>query len=573
MKYFIIAVLYFIGVCSYSQRMLKSTNESSRAAREGTRYEYLLAEAIRIKYLGDLPQAVALFGKCIEIDKNRAVPYGELAQIYNATGNSSKALEYAKLAADTETGNYWYQAGAGYLFMQLGRKEEAVYYFERALKADNNALEVKSLLAGIYSEEGKTNRADSLFRELDREGAMTEDMYLAMISLLINRGELETAAKRTERLIENNPSEIRYKALLADIYLERGMKEKSDSIYKRLIENDPGNIENQLLYLLNLVYNKEYSDMAGFLRNVFESDLVERGKKIDIANTLLQDSTYVKQNEASFEENLVILESKYSNDEEILSLRPGMYEMTGREKEAKERYETILKTVKPGFYYKEKLILIYAGEREYEKLFSLASAYATENNKSLLGKVYYAIAAMELKKYDVAETELKKALILAGNNDDLKVQVLSMMGDLKYRMKDYQGSYEYYEAAMKISPHDPLILNNYAYFLAEGGNDLKRALKMAEEVMLLEGDNETYIDTYAWVLYKLGKTKKAYEAMLRIFSVENERDPEILEHMGYILEKLGRCPEAVKYWSESLQKDNSKTYLEEEIAKCNKQGR
>ena len=570
MKYYILAVLYLIGVCGYSQRTLRSASETGKAARESTRYEYLLAEAIRIKYLGDLNQAIAFFEKCIEIDGSRAVPYGELAQIYNAMGNSSKAVENAKLAADTEPGNYWYQVGAGYLFMQLKRTEEAIFYFERALKADNNAIEVKSLLAGIYSEKGDAEKADSLFRELDREGALTEDMFLVMISGLINRGELDAAAKRTEKLIQSNPSEIRYKALLADIYLEDGLKEKSDSIYKQLIESDPENIENQLLYLLNLVYNKEYTGIPGFLRNVFESDLVDRERKIAIANKLLLDSAYVTENEASLEERLVILEAKYTNDEEVLSFRPLMYELTGRESEAKKLYEELLTTVKPGFYFKEKLILMYADEMEYEKLFSLASAYATENNKSLLGKVYYAIAAMELKKYDVAEAELKKALILAGNNDELKVQVLAMMGDLKYRVKDFPGSYEYYEAALKIAPHDPLVLNNYAYFLAEGGNDLKRARKMAEEVMILEGDNETYIDTYAWILYKQGKYKKAYEAMMRIFSSENERDPEILEHMGYILYKLRRCPEAVKYWSEALQKDETKTYLAEQIAKCEK---
>ncbi|MCK7542364.1 MAG: hypothetical protein MZV63_71575 [Marinilabiliales bacterium] len=36
---------------------------------------------------------------------------------------------------------------------------------------------------------------------------------------------------------------MRYKALLADIYLEDGKKEKSDSIYKEIIEKDPDNIE------------------------------------------------------------------------------------------------------------------------------------------------------------------------------------------------------------------------------------------------------------------------------------------------------------------------------------------
>ncbi len=266
----------------------------------------------------------------------------------------------------------------------------------------------------------------------------------------------------------------------------------------------------------------------------------------------------------------MILEGKYPDDEEILSMRPGMYETAGREDEAIARYEELLKTVKPGFYFSERLILLYAGKREYRKLYDLASVYSRENNRSILGKVYYAIAAMELKEYEVADSELKKALILAGNNDELKVQVLSMMGDLKYRMKEFDAAYAFYEEALKISPDETLVLNNYAYFLAEGDRDLKKALKMAERVMEKEGDNETYIDTYAWVLYKLGRHRDAYKAMMRIFEKEGERDPEILEHMGYIVKALDKCHEAVAYWRSALEKDSTKTYLEEEIRKCGK---
>lgn len=213
-------------------------------------------------------------------------------------------------------------------------------------------------------------------------------------------------------------------------------------------------------------------------------------------------------------------------------------------------------------------MILYAEKKDYRKLYNLASGYSRDNNRSILGKVYYALAAMELKEYEVADAELKKALILAGNNDLMKVQVMSMMGDLKYRMKDYETSYSYYEQALKISPDDPLLLNNYAYFLAEGDRDLKKALKMAEKVMEAEGDNPTYIDTYAWVLFKMGKYREAQKEMLRIFEKGEEKDPELLEHMGYIKRALGKCDEAVIYWRESLEKDSSKSYLEEEIAGC-----
>jgi Tfp pilus assembly protein PilF len=175
---------------------------------------------------------------------------------------------------------------------------------------------------------------------------------------------------------------------------------------------------------------------------------------------------------------------------------------------------------------------------------------------------------MELKEYDVADAELKKALILAGNDDGMKIQVLSMIGDLRFRMKDPEAAYSYYEEALKLSPGEVLVLNNYAYFLAEEGQDLKKALRMAEEVMRREGNNPTYIDTYAWVLYKLGKQRKAWKQMQRIIDAGEANDPEILEHIGYILFKLGRCDEAVEYWKGSLEKDSTKTYLEEEIRRC-----
>jgi Tfp pilus assembly protein PilF len=568
MKNYITGFILLMLITGCTHRAVVTTDTGGKKQASDTRYDYMLTEALRQKYVGDLNEAVAIFEKCIDIDNTRSVPYFELAQIYSATGSSTKSLEYASKAARLEPGNYWYQLACGSLFTQYDQKDSALVYFTRALKADNKAVEVNSILAGLYAEKGDAEKADSLFRLLDEEGALNDDMFLMMISGLVNKGDMREAANRTEKLIQQQPSETRYKALLADIYYEDGQKEKSDSIYKEIIERDPENIENQLLYLMNLVYKKEYSGISGFLNTVFESELVEKERKISLAGTLLQDTSYVKENTSSIEESLKILENKYPEDEAALSLRPAMYEIAGETDSAIVRYEELLKTVKPGYYFSEKLILLYAQKKEYEKLYNLAAVYSTENNRSLLGKVYYAIAAMELKKYDVADNELKKAMILAGNDNEIKVQVLTMMGDLKYRMKDLESSYKYYEEAFNLAPHDVLVLNNYAYFLAEGNRDLKKALKMAEEVMETEGDNDTYIDTYAWVLYKMGKRKEAYKEMMRIFDKDKERDPELLEHMGYIVRSLGKCSEAIAYWELALNKDSTKSYLKKEIEAC-----
>ncbi len=568
MRKYIILALVLISAAGCSKRMVSGPAEKDRKA--DNRYDYILSEALRQKYVGDVSEAATLFEKCIELDKTRAVPYFELAQMYSAAGMSGKSMYYASRAARLEPGNYWYQLAAGSLFTQYELKDSAMVYFTRALKADRKAVEINGILAGLYSERGDAEKADSLFRVMDGEGALTPDMSLMMISGLLGRNEYDEAARRTVRLLGQYPEETRFRALLADIYYEQGLKEKSDSIYTDIIERNPDDIESQLLYLISQVYRKEYAGISGFLSNVFRSDMVERERKIAVARRLAGDSAYIENNAESLLESLVILEDNYPGDEEILSLRPGVYESAGMTDQAINRYEEILSDGRQGFWFKERLMILYAEKKEYRKLYDLASAYSRENNRSILGKVYYALAAMEIKEYEVADTELKKALILAGNNDQLKVQVLSMMGDLKYRMKDYETSWSYYEQALKISPDDPLLLNNYAYFLAEGDRDLKKALKMAERVMETDGDNPTYIDTYAWVLYKSGKYREALKEMQRIFDNQHERDPELLEHMGYIKKALGKCDEAVVYWKESLEKDSSKSYLMEEIELCEK---
>ncbi len=568
MRVFIILSAVLLIAAGCSRRSVTPLTGRDEGSRADNRYDYILSEALRQKYVGDLNEAATLFEKCIEIDSSRAVPWFELAQMYSAAGMGSKSVQYASRAARLDPGNYWYQLASGSLFTQYEMKDSAIIYFRRALKADSQAVEVNGILAGLYAEKGETTKADSLFRLIDRDGALTPDMSLMMIYGLINQNKLNEAAASTEALLGRSPEETRYRALLADIYYEEGKKEKSDSIYRQIIEGNPEDIETQLIYLMSLVNRKEYSGISVFLDNVFKSDIVERERKIAIAQRLAGDSVFVMDNTAILLDGLMVLEGRYPGDEEIMSLRPGVYEAAGMKDEAVKRLEEIVREIKPGFWFRERLLILYADLKDYRKMYDLASVYSRENNRSLLGKIYYAISAMELGEYEVADAELKKALILAGNNDEIRVQVLSMTGDLKYRTKDLDGAYAVYEEALSLSPDDPLLLNNYAYFLAEGNRDLKKALKMAEKVMETEGTNPTYMDTYAWVLYKMKKYREAHRVMNAVFEAGGERDPELLEHMGYIKKALGDCDDAIVYWKESLEKDRSKKYLEEEILKC-----
>jgi len=565
-KYLSFLILMLLIGCSKDS--VKSSSDVGLSNTKDGRYNYFLTEALRQNYVGKGSDAVGLFEKCIEIDPGRSVPYYELAQLYASSGMGSKALQYAQIAARLEKENYWYQMACGSLFTQYNEKDSAIYYFKRALKLKPEEIEVNAILAGLYAERGKVLEADSILLKLSDRDALNEEIFIMMISGLVGNGNFKEAAKRTLFYIERHPSEVKYKTMLADIYIESGLKEKGDSIYNSIIIADPDNVETQLYVLGNMIRNKEYTGVESFLSSIYKSDIIEIEKKKAITHELLQDSIYRSEQVEVLEKNLIILEGINNSDEEILSFRPQLYESIGRQEDAIKRYEEILKSIKPGFYFKERLLILYAEEKDYNSLFNLASSYSKENNRSILGKFYYALASIELKDYNIAEQELKKALVLAGNDDRMKLQVYSMMGDMYYRMKNNEEAYKYFEQALVIDPGEVTILNNYAYYLAEEGKELKKALEMAEKVMETENQNPTYIDTYAWVLFKMDKPKEALREMKRIFEISDENDPELLEHMGYILKALNDCEHAIFYWQRAISLDSSKNYINNDILKC-----
>ena len=136
--------------------------------------------------------------------------------------------------------------------------------------------------------------------------------------------------------------------------------------------------------------------------------------------------------------------------------------------------------------------------------------------------------------------------------------------------KEYDKCYEKFREALKIDPQDIIVLNNYAYYLAEQDRDLKNAEKMAAYVIEKEKDNSIYLDTYAWVLYKRGKVKEAVRIMEDILSKGEKDDAEWYEHLGYMMKALRKCEQAIEYWKRAMELDSTKSGLEEEIKNCKK---
>jgi tetratricopeptide (TPR) repeat protein len=266
----------------------------------------------------------------------------------------------------------------------------------------------------------------------------------------------------------------------------------------------------------------------------------------------------------------MVLEATYLNDDIIPLLRPEFLVNAGREREAAERLEVIISETPGNYFAWEKLLLVYLQIGDFKQLMIRGEEAASKFNRSFLAKLLYANGAIENEKYDTAIDELRKAKILAGDNDQNIIQVLTMRADVYYRMKEYEKAFETFDEALAVNSEDLTVLNNYAYYLAEQNMNLKYAEQMASKVIENEGDNNTFLDTYAWVLFKRGKKKDAARIMGNMVESGLNLSAEHYEHYGYILKSLKKCDKAAENWNIAMKLDIRKTELEEEIKNCRK---
>ena len=120
---------------------------------------------------------------------------------------------------------------------------------------------------------------------------------------------------------------------------------------------------------------------------------------------------------------------------------------------------------------------------------------------------------------------------------------------------------------MKVNPNYIYVLNNYAYYLSQEGKNLKKAYDMSKKTIELEPDNATYLDTFGWIVYLLGRPMEAKPFFKRAMLHGGKDSAVILDHYADVLYALKEYDMAFVYWNLAKQKnaDGSVKDLDEKV--------
>lgn len=163
---------------------------------------------------------------------------------------------------------------------------------------------------------------------------------------------------------------------------------------------------------------------------------------------------------------------------------------------------------------------------------------------------------------DAAELEVF-ARGLAAYPDD--VEILYSRGLAWERRDRIDRAEADFRKILVIDPENTATLNALGYTLADRTQRFQEALQLIDRARTAEPDNAAIIDSYGWVLYRIGRLPEALVELRRAYALQ--KDPEIAAHVGEVLWVMGQKDEARRYFEEARKLDPENRSLQRALEK------
>ncbi|MDQ7830916.1 MAG: tetratricopeptide repeat protein [Desulfovibrionaceae bacterium] len=136
-------------------------------------------------------------------------------------------------------------------------------------------------------------------------------------------------------------------------------------------------------------------------------------------------------------------------------------------------------------------------------------------------------------------------------------EILYRLGVVLERQDRTAESVRVMEQVIALDGEHADALNFVGYTLADDNRDLPRALELIEKAVGIEPDNPYFLDSLAWVHYRMGDLDKAWEIIRQAVS-QPVGDPVIWEHYGDIAAAMGKKAEAAEAYGKAIADNPAK---------------
>tara|TARA_B100001287_G_scaffold9241_1_gene7118 strand:+ start:2827 stop:4437 length:1611 start_codon:yes stop_codon:yes gene_type:complete len=509
-------------------------------------YKNYFYSALKEKSLENYDQATRFFEKCIKLNKNQPQPYYEISQIYFFQSNFIESLKYSKNAYLLNKENKWYALFYAENLFTNKKFDESINVYKDLVKQEpeNEKYYIELAICLIYNNELKA--AIDTYNSIEELKGINNFTSVQKHKIFLELKDFKSAANELERYLQKNPSDIQTYEMLSDCYILDNNFDKAFEVLKKLTEINPGSGGAHLTLSDFYLQKNNTQEYQKELKIAFRSKKLDAQTKIKKIIPLLTEMFENDTTSTDFVEDLCEILVEVHPEDEMTNYI----------------YADLLKTIKnidKSIVYYKKVIEINPNQRDawLDMLFlelqnKSIDSLILDSEKALdffpmYPTFYYlhALAHFYNKDYLKSIDFIKKGVSFVVDNPTLASEMYSVLGNAYNEIEEYINSDNAYEKSLYFLPENVTVLNNYAYYLSLRGENLDKAKKMSKKTIEMFPTEANYLDTYAWILYKLNKYEEAKQYMLKAIEISESKTFYI--HMSKILEKLGDIQESEKY--------------------------
>lgn len=524
----------------------------------------LFAQSLIEKEKGNLEEAFKLINQSLVIIPGDAAANYEKARLLLAMGRKDEALQYSSLAVNNDVHNKWYKVLYARIAKANDKYDEYVKVYEDLVEEYPSNLDFLQELAFAYYFTGDYKKSIISFNDIEEMMGINEGISTQKVDLYDRLGKPDKALMEYEKLIEYDPNQVRYYALLAEYSIKTNNPDKAIWAYEKIIELNP---EDPYVHIsLADYYRKENEIQKSFdeLKLGMANQELEIGSKINILISYYNGNLDEEQKRQALELS-EILRTAHPNEALAESFYASMLYENKDYAGARELFIKILDSDGSKYAIWEQLLFCDLYLEDYVSL-AINSEKTLEYFPSYALPWFFAgVAHFQNKDFEKAVYSLVTGKDFVVNNNALLEQFYSTLGDTYNELEKYNASYESYDKTLSLNPENTIVLNNYAYYLSLRKEDLTKAETMAKKAVDLDPYNSNNLDTYAWVLFQLGKYEEALNWIKKAYQNGGESSGVVNEHYGDILFKLGQKDEALKYWQDAKIKKEHSDLLDKKI--------
>jgi len=173
---------------------------------------------------------------------------------------------------------------------------------------------------------------------------------------------------------------------------------------------------------------------------------------------------------------------------------------------------------------------------------------------------YFAgVAHSRSKNYGNAVRHFTEAEVIGKANEPERLthSFYFEFGAALERNGDFAEAEKCFRKCLELSPKFSEAMNYLGYMWADRGENLDEARKLIERAVELEPQNTAYLDSMAWVLFKLKEPRAAFQWMRKAMEHWDKPDPTLYDHLGDIHAELGEQDKAREAWRKSLDLESN----------------